>query len=115
MQKYKAWQPKVYTKQSLMIENRAFKVLTPVVDVVQSMDHVCLGRKLSLRPVPQNLLPQALSQPKRGSRYLIHSLPDYFHMIFNPQLVGLKACPVDYTHWQFLEQATYDDFDFMGS
>jgi len=35
-------------------------------------------------------------------------------MIFNPQLVGLKTCPVDFTHWQFLEQAVYDDFEFMG-
>lgn len=34
--------------------------------------------------------------------------------MFNPQLVGLKTCPVDYTHWQFLEQAAYDDFEFIG-
>ena len=36
-------------------------------------------------------------------------------MIFNPQLVGLKTCPVDYTHWQFVEQAVYDDFEFMAT
>ena len=35
-------------------------------------------------------------------------------MIFSPALVGLKTCPVDYTHWQFLEQAVYDDFEFMS-
>ena len=97
-----------------MIENRAFKVLTPVVDVIESREHVSLGRKVDLRSVPQNLVPQALAQPRRGPRYLIHSLPDYFHMIFSPALVGLKTCPVDYTHWQFLEQAVYDDFEFMS-
>lgn len=40
-----------------MIENRAFRLLTPVVDMVGSMDHICLGRKLPLRPLPANLLP----------------------------------------------------------
>lgn len=100
-------------KRKLMIENRAFKVLTPCVDMVESMEHICLGRKYNLRSVPQNLLPQSLGQPKRGTRFLIHSLPDYFFMIFSPSLVGMKTCPVDFTHWQFLEQAVYDDFDFM--
>ena len=57
LQKYKAWQPKVHTKRKLMIENRAFKVLIPVVDMIQSMEHICLGRKLGLRSVPQSLLP----------------------------------------------------------
>ena len=57
LQKYKAWQPKVNTKRKLMIENRAFKVLIPVVDMIQSMEHICLGRKLGLRSVPQSLLP----------------------------------------------------------
>ena len=51
LQKYKAWQPKVFQRSRLMIENRAFKVLTPVVDMTASLDHVCLGRKLSLRSV----------------------------------------------------------------
>ena len=57
LQKYKAWQPKVHIKRKLMIENRAFKVLTPVVDLTESMEHICLGRKLNLRSVSQNLLP----------------------------------------------------------
>lgn len=35
-------------------------------------------------------------------------------MIFKRELVGLKTCPVDFTHWQFLEQAVYDDFEFVG-
>ena len=60
------------------------------------------------------MLPQAINQP-RSSRFLIHSLPDYFFLIFNPQLVGLKTCPVDFTHWQFVEQAVYDDFEFMST
>ena len=71
-----------------MIETRAFKVLTPMVDLIESMDHICLGRKLPVRSVPTNLLPQSLSQPNKVSRYLIHSIPDYFFMMFNPQLVA---------------------------
>ena len=96
-----------------MIENRAFKVLTPVVDLNTTMSHIALGRKLALRSVTQNLMPQSLRQP-RGPKYLIISLPDYFYMLFNPQLIGLKTCPVDYTHWQFVEQAVFDDFEFMN-
>ena len=40
-----------------MIENRTCKVLTPVVDFNSSMQHVALGRKLSLRSVAPNLMP----------------------------------------------------------
>ena len=49
LQKYKAWQPKVHQKDKLMIENRAFKVLCPVVDLNPSMSHISLARKISLR------------------------------------------------------------------
>ena len=56
LQKYKVWQPNVHIKRKLMIENRAFKVLTPVVDLTESMEHICLGRKPSLRAFSQNLL-----------------------------------------------------------
>ena len=97
-----------------MIENRAFKVLTPVVDNFESMDHIALGRMVSLRSVPQNVLPASINQP-RAQRLLVHSLPDYFFLVFNPQLVGLKTCPIDFTHWQLLEQAVYDDFEFMST
>ena len=58
LQKYKARQPKeVHIKRKLMIENRAFKVLTPVVGLTESMEHICLGRKLNLRSVSQKSLP----------------------------------------------------------
>ena len=100
-----------------MIENRDFKVLTPVVDIVRNLDHVSLARSLHIPPLAQKLLPTALGQPSSYQKYLIQSLPDYFKMIFNPKLClgGKDIDQVIHGQWQFLEQAVYDDLDFMSS
>ena len=76
LQKYKAWKPKIYRLDSLMIENRAFKVLTPVVDNVRDLDHVCLSRKMHIPQLQQSLLPTALGQPNISPKHMIQSLPD---------------------------------------
>lgn len=43
-------------------------------------------------------------------------MPDLFRLVFNPKLVHLHndGCFIDYSHWQFVEQACYDDFEFVS-
>jgi hypothetical protein len=41
---------------------------------------------------------------------------ELFRLVFNPKLVHLfnDGCLVDFSHWQFLEQACFDDFEFIS-
>lgn len=116
LQKYKAWKPRIYDKTVLLVDDRKQSVVLPVSKAVAATESLSLCRRLVMPTLQTNELPIGLSQPNEQPRPLIQSVSQLCRLVFNPRLLHLfnDGCPVDFSHWQFLEQACYDDFEFVS-
>lgn len=52
LQKYKAWKPKMFSKSILIVDDRQYNVLLPIVTNVAAHDHIALGRRYLMPSLP---------------------------------------------------------------